>query len=112
MRKNALSVVAAAFLVVAATMPAWGESPTFAVHPARINVGWADSGMFCILYHWLGDANLDYRVNILDLIFVRNRLGQAVSSGNNWQADVNQDGKINILDLIAVRNQLGVKCAK
>jgi len=57
-----------------------------------------------------GDANLDCKVNILDLIFVRNRLNQDVATGDNWQADVNVDGKINILDLIYVRNRLNTKC--
>jgi hypothetical protein len=51
-------------------------------------------------------------VNILDLIFVRNRLGADVSSGDNWQGDVNQDGKVNILDLIYVRNRLGNQCSE
>jgi len=57
-----------------------------------------------------GDANLDCTVNILDLIFVRNRIGREPSSENNWQADVNDDGKINILDLINVRNKLNTRC--
>jgi hypothetical protein len=57
-----------------------------------------------------GDANLDCKVNILDLIFVRNRLNQSIATGDNWQADVNQDEKINILDLIYVRNKLNTSC--
>ena len=57
-----------------------------------------------------GDANMDCRVNILDLIFVRNRLNQNVNTGDNWQADVNEDGKINVLDLIFVRNWLNGAC--
>jgi len=57
-----------------------------------------------------GDANMDCKVNILDLIFVRNRLNQDIGTGDNWQADVNIDGKINILDLIFVRNRLNTKC--
>ena len=58
----------------------------------------------------LGDANGDCVVNILDLIWVRNRLGADVATGDNWKADVNSDGKINILDLLAVRNNLSAKC--
>lgn len=58
----------------------------------------------------LGDATGDCRVDIMDIIYVRNRLGQSVSSGDNWRADVNQDGKINILDMIFVRNNLMTKC--
>ena len=54
-----------------------------------------------------GDANLDGRVNVLDMIFVRNKLGEDPTSGHNWQADVNEDGSINILDIIYVRIRLG-----
>jgi len=57
-----------------------------------------------------GDANLDCRVNILDLIFIRNRLNQDPATGENWQADVNEDTRINILDLIYVRNRLNNAC--
>jgi len=57
-----------------------------------------------------GDANMDCKVNILDLIFVRNRLNQSVETGDNWQANVNGDDKINILDLIYVRNRLNTTC--
>ena len=59
-----------------------------------------------------GDSNMDCRVNILDLIFIRNRLNTDVTSGDNWQADVNEDGRINILDLIFTRNALGTQCPK
>jgi len=62
------------------------------------------------VYDLLGDANGDCRVNILDMIFVRNRLGQNVNTGDNWRADVNLDGWINILDLIFVRNWLYTTC--
>ena len=57
-----------------------------------------------------GDANLDCRVNILDLIFVRNRLNEDPQTDINWQADVVQDGSINILDMIYVRNRLNMTC--
>jgi len=56
------------------------------------------------------DANLDCRVNILDLIFTRNRLNQDPATGDNWQADVNEDTQVNILDLIYVRNRLNTAC--
>jgi len=62
--------------------------------------------------HLSGDANNDCKVDILDLIFIRNRLNQDVSTGDNINADVNQDGKINILDLIFVRSKLGTKCSQ
>jgi len=57
-----------------------------------------------------GDANGDCRVNILDLIFIRNKLNQDVNTGDNWKADVNEDTRINILDLIFVRNKLNTSC--
>ena len=57
-----------------------------------------------------GDANLDCRVNILDLIFIRGKLGLPIASGNNWQGNVNRDASINILDLISVRGMLGKTC--
>jgi hypothetical protein len=57
-----------------------------------------------------GDANMDCKVNVLDLIFVRNRLNKSIESGQNWQANVNQDSKINVLDLIYVRNRLNTRC--
>jgi len=57
-----------------------------------------------------GDANGDCRVNILDLIFIRGRLNQAVGTGDNWKADLNADGEINVLDLIEVRGKLNTQC--
>ena len=53
------------------------------------------------------DANLDGRVNILDLITIRNKINQSPSTGDNWRCDVNDDGAINILDLIYARNRIG-----
>ena len=62
--------------------------------------------------HWKipGDVTGDCSVSILDLIWVRNKLGQSASTGNNWRADVAKDGLINILDLIQIRNNLGKRC--
>ncbi|HUW31436.1 MAG TPA: CARDB domain-containing protein, partial [Planctomycetota bacterium] len=57
-----------------------------------------------------GDCTGDCRVNILDLIFIRGRLNQSPSTGDNWKADVNDDGKVNILDLIFVRGKLNSMC--
>ena len=57
-----------------------------------------------------GDADGNCRVNILDLIAIRGRIGQSPSTGDNWIADVNRDGVINVLDLIAVRNNLNSVC--
>ncbi len=56
------------------------------------------------------DVNEDGYVNILDLTFVRNRLGNDINLDDNFKADVNEDGRINALDLIEVRNFLGEKC--
>jgi len=70
-----------------------------------------DDYTFAARYYMLrGDANGDCKVDILDLIFIRNRLNTSPTTGDNWQADVNGDGKINILDLIFVRNRLGTAC--
>jgi len=57
-----------------------------------------------------GDANNDCRVNVLDLICVRNRINADPAEIDNASADVNGDAKINVLDLIGVRNELGVVC--
>jgi len=57
------------------------------------------------------DVNGDCKVNILDLIAIRNRLGSDPASSPGAAAcDVNLDGKINVLDLIAVRNNLNAVC--
>jgi len=57
---------------------------------------------------WLpGDANLDCRVDVLDLIVIRNLFMHDAESGDNWRGDVNEDGQINVLDLIFSRNHMG-----
>jgi len=53
------------------------------------------------------DVNEDCKVNILDMIRVRNNL-QESATGN--QCDINGDGTINVLDMIEVRNGLGTLC--
>jgi ELWxxDGT repeat protein len=54
-----------------------------------------------------GDANGDGRVNALDVLDVRRRLGTAAGDpGYTFGADVNGDGRINALDLAAVRMRL------
>jgi len=57
-----------------------------------------------------GDVDGNCKVDLLDLLFIRNRLGQSSSTGENWRADVNGDGEINVLDLIFVRNRLNGRC--
>jgi len=56
------------------------------------------------------DVNNDCRVNILDLIEVRNHLALDPNSGDNRKADVNNDGAINLLDLLKVRDMLNAQC--
>ena len=79
---------------------------------ARINMGAYGNTPEASKSGWTipGDATDDCRVNVLDLIHVRNRFGQAVSSGDNWRFDVNKDNAIDVLDLITVRNLLGTQC--
>ncbi|HUT04510.1 MAG TPA: dockerin type I domain-containing protein [bacterium] len=59
-----------------------------------------------------GDVDFNCKVNVLDLIDIRNRLNADVEDGSNWRCDVNQDGRINVLDLIFVRNRLNIHCAQ
>ena len=57
------------------------------------------------------DCNGDCKVNILDLIYVRNQLNKDPLSGDDAaKADINGDAAINILDLIYVRNKLNTRC--
>jgi len=57
-----------------------------------------------------GDANRDGAVDLLDLVFVRNRLFAAdLDEGDNRQADINGDGQVDLADLIEVRNNLGAE---
>ena len=58
----------------------------------------------------LGDVTGDCNVNILDLLQIRNALGQSPGTGSNWKYNVNKDASINILDLLVVRNVLSTKC--
>jgi len=59
-------------------------------------------------YEYLpGDANYDGRVNVLDLILVRNSLGRdPASSLEARKADLNYDGKVDIMDLLLARGRL------
>jgi len=60
-------------------------------------------------YEYLpGDVNYDGKVNVLDLILVRNSLGRdPASSTEARKADVNADGSVNVQDLLVVRGRLG-----
>ncbi len=55
------------------------------------------------------DANRDGRINILDLIYIRNRFGILCFAESNWCdcADVNQDGVVDMNDLDDTRDNLG-----
>jgi len=59
-----------------------------------------------------GDVTFDCKVNILDMIFVRNKLNTDPASGDNWKAEVTGDGKINVLDMILIRNRLNTNCSQ
>jgi len=80
------------------------------VRQAEIVIQMDTDHMAEAIYLLVGDANGDCRVDILDLLFVRNRLLKDVSTDDNWQADVNGDGAIDILDLLFVRNNLNSTC--
>ncbi|HUW31816.1 MAG TPA: dockerin type I domain-containing protein [Planctomycetota bacterium] len=60
-------------------------------------------------YEYLpGDVNYDGRVNVLDLLLVRNSMGRdPASSIQARKADVNADGAVNVQDLLIVRGRLG-----
>ena len=57
-----------------------------------------------------GDANRDCRVDVIDLLFIRNRFNMDPDAGDNWQADVNGDGRINILDMFMIRPLVNTSC--
>jgi len=69
----------------------------------------ADSAPFFASYV---PVNGDCTVNILDLLFIRNRIGQDVFANDNSRADVNSDGRIDLLDLLCVRNMFGRPCSQ
>ncbi|HUW30569.1 MAG TPA: right-handed parallel beta-helix repeat-containing protein [Planctomycetota bacterium] len=60
-------------------------------------------------YEYLpGDVNYDGKVNVIDLLIVRNSLGRdPASSIEARKADVNADGAVNVEDLLVVRGRLG-----
>ena len=52
-----------------------------------------------------GDVNADQKVNIVDIITIRNSLNK--SAAEHPEADLNNDGRINIVDMLIVRSYLG-----
>ena len=68
---------------------------------------WAD--LLIIAEEPDGDVNQDGIVNVLDMIFVAQNLGQEPPSDS--RADVNSDGQVNILDLVFVAEHLSQNAA-
>ena len=58
------------------------------------------------------DVDDDGCINIVDLIFVRNKLNADPASDGAEACDINNDGQINIVDLIWVRNKLNEGCSQ
>ena len=58
---------------------------------------------------YAADVNNDGRVNVLDLIRLRNALSASPDSSQAFWHDVNRDGRLDILDLIMARNYLGTR---
>ena len=56
------------------------------------------------------DVTGDCKVNILDMIAVRNHTYEDAGTDDNWRYDFTGDGQINILDMIVVRNHLNTMC--
>jgi len=53
-----------------------------------------------------GDANFDGTADLLDLVFIRNRIGTSVNESNNRWADLNADGIVDVGDVIDARNSI------
>ena len=69
------------------------------------------AGFWYEMVYPTGDVNRDCKVDILDLLAVRNNLNKDPNSSSTaYNCDVNKDGKINVLDLLQVRNNLNKKC--
>jgi len=98
---------------LAATLP--GVAGAYAVSPHIAGLDpFADDTYDDYFFMWptAGDPNHDGRIDLLDMIFVRNRFGASVASGDAWAADVNGDGAVNILDVISVRNRTRANCRR
>ena len=88
-----------------------GESPAFSLIPCSPDTGVARGVSEAVsICRPAAEVTGGCKVNVLDLIFVRNRLGEDPTSGENWKADVTGDRIINVLDLIYVRNHLQTTC--
>jgi len=79
---------------------------------ARVNMGAYGNTVEASRTSIFGDVTGDCHVNILDMIAVRNHLGQDVVTGDNWRYDLTDDGRINILDMLVVRDNLNMTCTE
>ena len=77
--------------------------------PGKFGVGWVDqtsSHLVTIRGTWLGDANLDGKVNVTDLGILSTNFGK--KSGEVWaQGDFNYDGAVNVTDLGLLATNFG-----
>ena len=94
-----------------------GDPASTCVHEPQPNFGRANMGAYGNTesasrsgWNIPCDVNGDCKVNIIDMLQVRNRLGQEAATGENWKYDVNRDSRINVLDLMLVRSGLGTRC--
>jgi len=93
--------------------PDWGFNelgdPLGVDHKNRIFAGNASRyGIFdeCWMYFgYDGDVNLDYEINILDIVMLASHILEPSLEGcSSETADVNNDGELNVLDIIAIIN--------
>jgi len=92
------------------------RSSLAAADPSHFSLGYADGSVttaggvpadeILVRYTRRGDANLDYRVDIQDLLILRANSG-TTGGAQWWQADFNYDGKVDIQDLLAFRANAG-----
>jgi hypothetical protein len=90
------------------------RSSSAASDPTHYSLGYADGGVTTIApagqvlvrYTRRGDATLDRKVDIQDLLKFRANSG-ATTGGQWWQADFTYDGKVDIQDLLAFRANSG-----
>jgi len=84
---------------------------------SSFSLGWADGGdspgvdglatnQILVRYTHRGDANLDGKVDIQDLLRFRANAG-TTNQAQWWQADFTYDGKVDIQDLLAFRANAG-----
>jgi hypothetical protein len=91
------------------------RSSTAAGDPSHFSLGYADGGVTAdappgqvlVRYTRRGDANLDRKVDIQDLLRFRANAGTPTPA-QWWQADFTYDGKVDIQDLLAFRANAGL----